>query len=481
MIEMSLAEAARAMHAAAPSVPAVAALTFQGVGTDSRALSPGGLFVALSGPRFDGHAFLAAAQARGAVAAVVAAARLAQGDQAGSAAQAGLIRPEGLPLLAVADPRLALGALAAAWRRHFALPLVAVTGSNGKTTVKEMVAAILAPLGPVLANRGNLNNDIGLPLTLLGLGPEHRHGVVEMGANHAGEIAVLAGIARPAVAVVTCTAPAHLEGFGDLAGVRRAKAEIYAGLAPGGVAVVNAEDGIAPLAERAAGHRWVLRFGMDAPAAAIRAAECRLAPEGSEFLLVTPAGWAEVRLPIPGRHNIMNALAAAACAHALGVAPAAVAAGLAGFAGVAGRLKPRDGIAGARILDDTYNANPGSLAAGIEVLGRYPGRHWLCLGDMGELGPESWALHAAMGRQARVAGVERLFAVGELMRGAVAAFGDGAGHYGDAQALTAAVVAELAGCQAAGPAVAGITVLVKGSRAMRMEQVVAGLGAGPVE
>ena len=424
---------------------------FEAVSTDTRSLPPGALFVALRGPRHDAHAFLAEAEKAGAVAAMV---------EAGAP-----VAPSGLPRVQVADTRLALGRLGALWRARFPGPLIGLTGSNGKTTVKELLAAILGAAGPTHATRGNLNNDIGVPLTLLGLRPGHRHAVIEMGANHAGEIAYLAGLAAPDVALITNAAPAHLEGFGSLEGVVAAKGEILDALGPEGVAVLNADDPhCATWRTRAAG-RQVLDFGLQA-AAAVRGT-WRPAPTGLYLELETPAGGLGLDLPLAGRHNAANALAATAAALAAGLDLDTVARGLARARAPRGRLEPRPLPGGGLLLDDSYNANPGSLAAGLEVLAAAPGPRWLVLGDMGELGAEGPELHARAGRLARDLGIEALWALGPLAAEAALAFGPGGRAFTDREALLAALAGALAGERP--------TVLVKGSRAMAMERVAAAL------
>ena len=425
-------------------------VAFTGCGTDSRTLGAGELFLALSGPHHDGHEFVAEAQERGAAAAVVE-------------------RPiaVSLPLLVVPDTLAALGSLAALWRARFPIPLVAVTGTNGKTTVKEMLLSILSRAGATAATRGNLNNEIGVPLCLFALDDTHRYAVMEMGANHPGEIARLCRIAEPSVAVVTCCAPAHLEGFGSVEGVARAKGEILAGLGPGGVAVINQDDDFAPLWHSLAGERRRIGFGLR-PGADVTA---RLAPNGdglsgSRFLLETPRGTAAVHLPLLGTHNVLNACAAAACAEALGISIEHTVGGLESVRAAPGRLTAHEGPPGVRLFDDSYNANPGSLQAALEVLAHCRGERWLVLGDMGELGAESPKLHRDAGHLAKALGVERLYGLGNLCRESVAGFGPGGRHFPDIESLLAALSAELH---------AGVHLLVKGSRAMRMERVVGDL------
>jgi UDP-N-acetylmuramoyl-tripeptide--D-alanyl-D-alanine ligase len=440
MMSMQLAQAAQVLQATQVGADVV----FQGVSTDTRTLAEGNLFVALEGPNFDGHDYLEQAQRRGAVAAVVS--RVTGGD---------------LPQLQVEDTRLALGRLAAHWRRQFDLPLIAVTGSNGKTTVKEMLATILHRCGQTLVTQGNFNNEIGVPHTLFGLGPEHAYAVVELGANHPAEIAYLAGLATPTVALVNNAGPAHLEGFGSLDGVARAKGELFEHAGPGTVCVINADDVYAPLWRSLAQSRPVLTFGLDADADVTALWQGDI--DGSEIELRSAQGAARTRLALPGRHNVLNALAATAAALAAGVSLADIAAGLADVRPVHGRWETQRGLLGARIIDDTYNANPASLEAALTLLSGAAGEAWLVLGNMGELGPQSAQLHADMGRAARGAGVTRLFTLGELAGLAAETFGAGASAFDEVSVLTAELRQALH---------AGVTVVVKGSRSMQMERVV---------
>ena len=418
-----------------------------GVSTDTRGIGAGQLFVALRGERFDGHDFLEQAVAAGAGALLVA---------------EGARIPVGASALVVPDTRLALGRMAAAWRARFEIPVIAVTGSNGKTTTKEMIAAILRSEfdDAVLVTRGNLNNDIGLPLTLLGLDPSHRAAVIEMGMSHPGEIAYLAPLGAPTVAVVTNAQRAHLEGMGDMNEVAREKGSIFAGLADGGVAVVNADDAYADLWRMMAGSHLLRTFGIE-HAAVVRAG-VRQQGLTTRLSLQAPEGRAELKLAVPGRHNARNALAAAAACLAAGIPLAAVTAGLEGFAGLKGRLQRRQGRAGAVVLDDTYNANPDSVRAGIDVLAATVGRKVLVLGDMGEIGEASGQYHDEIGGYAKSQGIDRLLAFGDASQQAVRNFGEGARHFCDIEKLIAAVNKEL------GPET---TVLVKGSRFMKMERV----------
>lgn len=418
-----------------------------GVTTDTRAVVPGQLFIALRGERFDAHDFLDQAVAAGASALLVA-------DESKL--------PAGVPAVVVADTRLALGALAAAWRAQFVLPVIAVTGSNGKTTTKEMIAAILKVAfgDAVLATRGNFNNDIGLPLTLLGLNAGHRAAVIEMGMNHPGEIAYLAPLGAPTVALVTNAQRAHLEGMGDLDKVAREKGSIFTGLGVGGVAVINADDTYADLWRGMAAAHTVRSFAID-QAADVRG-EVRQHGLETQLTLSAPEGEGETRLLVAGRHNARNAVAAAAACLAAGIPLAAVVAGLESFAGIKGRLQRRAGRQGAEILDDTYNANPDSVRAGIDVLAATIGRKIFVLGDMGEIGEASGQYHDEIGGYAKSQGIDRLFALGEASQQAVRNFGDGARHFCNIEKLISAVDKEL------GPET---TVLVKGSRFMKMERV----------
>jgi len=428
-------------------------LPLSGVSTDTRAIAAGQLFIALRGERFDAHEFLAPAVASGATALLVADATKL---------------PAGVSAVVVDDTRLALGRLAAAWRAQFDIPVIAVTGSNGKTTTKEMIAAILkAAFGDaVLATRGNLNNDIGLPLTLLGLNATHRAAVIEMGMNHPGEIAYLAPLGAPTVALVTNAQRAHLEGMGDLDEVAREKGSIFAGLQEKGIAVINADDAYAETWRAMAAPHAVRTFGVDHAADVFG----KVRQHGLETALevCAPEGEAAIRLSIPGRHNARNAMAAAAACLAAGLPLSAVLAGLESFAGVKGRLQRRSGKNGAEILDDTYNANPDSVRAGIDVLAATIGRKLLVLGDMGEIGEASGQYHDEIGGYAKSQGIDRLYALGDAAQQAVRNFGEGARHYCNVEKLIAAVDKEL------GPET---TVLVKGSRFMKMERVADALAA----
>lgn len=438
-------------------------VSFTGVTTDSRHLQPGELFVALRGEQFDGHDYVATCLQQGAAAAMV--------DQI---AMTG--RPAAASLLVVDDTRQGLGRLAAYWRNQFSIPLAAITGSNGKTTVKEMLASMLrsASVGDnVLATVGNLNNDIGLPLTLLKLRTHHQYAVIEMGMNHPGEIDLLTRIAQPTVALINNAQPAHLAGLGSVEAVARAKGEIFAGLADNGIAVINQDDPYASLWKSLAAPHRIMTFGLEQ--AADVSASVRLRADGSDLSLHTPAGDAEIQLQVAGLHNAKNALAATTAALAMGVGLNNIVTGLEQFGGVKGRLQRKQGLGGALVIDDTYNANPASMLAAIEVLAQMPAPRLLVIGDMGELGEDAPSHHARIGSKAKQAGINQLFALGELSREAVATFGaasNNAQHFDSPQALVADLQTHMA---------PGATVLVKGSRFMQMERVVNLITSAPTE
>ena len=414
------------------------------VTTDSRDVQPGDLFVALKGERFDGHDYVRRALDLGASGALVA-----------------REVPGATHVILVDDTRLALGRMAAGWRARFPLPLVALTGSNGKTTVKEMLAAILrAHAGSpeaVLATEGNLNNDIGMPLTLLKLREAHRYAVIEMGMNHEGEIDYLTRLARPTVALVNNAQRAHVGILGSLEAIARAKGEIYAGLSASGTAVVNEDDPYASYWRGLNTGRRVVGFGL-APRATVHAER-----DGNQARITTPLGQVQVVLQVAGDHNLCNAAAACAAAHALEIPLEAMRAGLASFAGVPGRLQRRRAKQGGGwVIDDSYNANPESMKAALDVLAAEPGRRVFVMGDMGEMGEQSEPLHAEIGAHARSRGIDAFFTLGQASRRAADAFGPDAQAFDDVDALIAAARRE---------SLAGATVLVKGSRFMRMERV----------
>jgi UDP-N-acetylmuramoyl-tripeptide--D-alanyl-D-alanine ligase len=445
---MSLRAAAEAMNGELRAADGAVG----GISTDTRTLTSRDLFFALKGERFDAARFLDQAFARGAAAAVV---------ERGSVPT----NVHTQPLIVVDDARAALGRLAANWRLRFTLPLVGLTGSNGKTTVKEMIAAVLRHVcdepEQVLATPGNLNNDIGVPLTLLGLRALHRYAVIEMGMNHAGEIRYLTRLARPSVALINNAGSAHIGLLGSVAEIAAAKGEIYEGLEASGIAVVNADEAFAPLWRGLNPRRRIIEFGLDAPAEVT--GRYRGHALHSEIVLRTPSGAAAFELQAPGVHNVRNALAAAAVAVALEVPADTIARGLASFGGFEGRMQRRQAINGAVLIDDTYNANPDSMRAAIAVLAQVPGKRVLVLGDMAELGNLAPELHAQVGQAARDSGIERLLTLGEFAQYTCAAFGRGGQHFSRIEDLLAALELELD---------ADTTMLVKGSRSMRMERVV---------
>ncbi|OQS40065.1 UDP-N-acetylmuramoyl-tripeptide--D-alanyl-D-alanine ligase [Chromobacterium haemolyticum] len=416
--------------------------------TDSREAGPGDLFVALKGERFDAHDFVADVTAKGAAALVRADFEL-----------------PGASLVRVDDTRLALGRLASGWALRLPALRIGVTGSNGKTTVKEMLAAILrrhAGADAVLATVGNFNNDIGLPLTLLQLTPAHRYAVLEMGMNHHGELRYLTGLARPRIALVNNAMRAHFGYFGSTEEVARAKAEIFEGLDADGVAVLNADDVNLALFRRAAdGHRQVA-FGLSSEAD-VHAAEIELGALSSRFTLRCADGERRIELPVPGEHNVRNALAAVSLALAAGVPLDDIAAGLAAFGGAKGRLQLKQSPRGLSVIDDSYNANPDSMKAGIDVLTRLPAPRCFVMGDIGELGEAADALHAEVGEYAQASGIDLLLTLGEASRHAAVACGAGGKHFDSIDELYEFLDRQLP---------LGASVLVKGSRFMRMERVV---------
>ena len=436
---------------------------FTSVSSDSRAITPGDLFIALQGEHFDGSAFVAGALQSGAVAALVNEGRMQ--DAGCGIEESGRVLNPASSILYVEDTRLALGRLAAHWRAQFVIPVVAVTGSNGKTTVKEMLASILRVAAgsddAVLATRGNLNNDIGMPLTLLQLRANHRYAVIEMGMNHSGEIDYLTRIGRPDVAIVNNAASAHLAGLGSVEAVVRAKGEIFAGLPDSGIAVINADDAHAPLWRQLAGKRAVIEFGLERNVAVH--AQWQVQGYGAHIEVSTPQGNFSTVLQVPGVHNVRNALAATSAAVALHIPLSDIATGLEKFSGVAGRLQRKTAQCGAQLIDDTYNANPASLRSAIKVLVQSAGKKILVLGDMGELGADAAPLHGEIGAEARRMGVNEMLALGDLSAYAADEFGAGAQHFQRIEDLLAALDRDMD---------ADSTVLVKGSRFMRMERVV---------
>ena len=438
-------------------------VTFSGVSIDTRSLSAGELFVAIPGPNYDGHNFLNEAKRKGA-----------------SAAMVSKQIPAPLPILCVPDTRKALASLAAGWRQRFTLPLIALTGSNGKTTVKEMLAAILRQSHQVLVTQGNLNNELGVPLTLLRLSNSHEYAVIEMGANHLHEIEALTAIAQPDVALVTNVGDAHLEGFGSRDRIALGKSEIFSGLRESGVAVINRDDAYYELFAKKADVFRCISFGVHP------ASDIRLLPDTIESMLrdnrwitsfdVALAGEVvNIKLALAGRHNVQNALAAIAAAQAVNIPVADMVAGLASLTPVPGRMQIKPGIGEWSVIDDTYNANPGSVAAAVATLASLPGNRIFVMGDMAELGAEAAALHARIGAQSKEQGINRFYGVGALARYAVEGFGAGAKHYETQLDLINALIADLhSGCS-----FEANTILVKGSRSAGMERVVDALVTTP--
>jgi UDP-N-acetylmuramoyl-tripeptide--D-alanyl-D-alanine ligase len=449
---MTVSELARAV--AALDTRGDGRIGFSSVSTDTRTLAPGALYVALRGERFDGHDYVAAAREGGAAAALVE--RLVDVD---------------LPQVVVADSRRALGLAAAQWRARFSLPVIAVAGSNGKTTVTQMIASILATAHGDkgrLATRGNLNNDVGVPLMLWQLARQHRAAVFELGMNHAGEIAYLAGLVRPTVALVNNAQREHQEFMRSVEATAYENGEVIAALplSEDGVAVFPADDACTPIWRQIAGTRRVIDFALEADA--VVTATYTLRADGARVSMATPLGLVDVDLAVTGVHNVRNALAAAACAIGAGIDAASIAEGLRAFRPVAGRGVRLTTSEGGLLIDDTYNANPDSVRAAIDLLAGFEGERVLVLGDMGEVGERGPEFHREVGAHARERGIDALLALGPMTRDAVDAFGDGAVHCADVDSVQAALRPRL------GPSV---TVLVKGSRFMRMERVVQALAA----
>ena len=432
---------------------------FDSVSTDTRSIEPGQLFVALRGVRYDAATFVAAAVERGAVAAVVES-----------------MQAIALPQVVVPDAGKALRDMGTAWRQRFAIPVLGVTGSNGKTTLKEMMGAIMRAHfrlpgddGGVLVTWGNLNNHVGVPITLLWLGAAHRAAVIEMGASGTGDIALLTRIAQPTVGVLTNAGPAHLAGFGGtVRGVAEGKGELFAGLPAGAVAVVNRDD---PYHDYWRGLRHDLdyrSFGLTSAADFRATGMVASNGAGQQFVLKSPVGEVAIQLPMAGSHNIQNALAAAAATTAAGATLAAVRDGLAGMANVKGRLKSEPGPAGSTIYDDSYNANPGSVGAAISFLAGLDGQRWFVLGDMAELGPAAVAMHRDIGALAARSGIDRFFAVGPLAQHAAAAFGPRAHWAADVVTLAETIRPTLS---------PDVHLLVKGSRSAGLERLVKALNS----
>lgn len=442
-LNIKLSEVAASLDLALPQDQDIA---ITGLSIDTRTLEAGNLFVALRGTRVDGQQFIPEAIQRGA-----------------SAVLCTKLSPEcDVPQLVYPDLEQALGLIATAYRTRLSCSVVALTGSNGKTTVKEMLAAILPK--PAFSTPGNWNNHLGVPLSIMQLNTTHRYAVLELGANHAGEVAYTSAMAKPHVTLINNVSSAHIEGFGSIEGVAKAKGEIHQSLLAGGTAVINADDAYAHFWDELLIDKQVLRFSAIQHDVDIYATEVDLNHvDGPQFKLVTPKGEVPITLRVPGMHHVLNALAAATCAYALDISLSKIAQGLAGFEGVPGRLTSRAGRDGALILDDTYNANLSSVLAGIHVLAARTGQRILVLGDMGELGEHSAAYHKEVGDVARTEGIDGLMTCGVQSKVATHAFGERAQHFETQHALVEALSPILD---------ATTTVLVKGSRSSAMENVV---------
>lgn len=448
MIQMTLEQAANilGLHTAH------ADKEFKGISIDTRTIQPGNLFIAIRGDRMDGHDYIEEAFQKGAAAAIVS-------HQIESA----------LPQLIAADTTAALGKLGAYWRDQFDINIVAVTGSNGKTTLKNMIAMIMVAAchgdeKQVLATQGTLNNHWGLPITLARLSKDHCYAAIEMGMNHFGEIEYLTKLTHPNVAVITNAAASHLEGLGDVAGVARAKAEIFSGLPQHGIAILNRDDAFFPFWHELIGSHHFITFGFH-PDAHIQASIHQSA-QSQAITLHTPKGDIDVALPLLGKHNVLNALAATAATLAAGIQLDAIKAGLEQVKPAPGRLQLHTLTNGVNIIDDTYNANPFSLQAAVSILASFSGKKILVLGDMKELGAEAKMLHQTAGEEIRNAGIDYLFTYGELSANAAQSFGEGAYHFNEQDKLVNALKPFLFNTT---------TILVKGSRSMRMEKVISEL------
>jgi len=421
-----------------------------GVSKDTRDIKVGDLYVALKGERFDGNQFVAEARSSGAIAALVS-------DEV----------PIDVPQIQVADTRIALGELAAYWRQlwgtqHAASKMIGITGSNGKTSVKEMCSKILndyAGSEKVLATKGNLNNEIGVPMTLLSLKPQHQFAVIEMGANHVGEIAYLSNIAKPDVALVNNVGPAHLEGFGSLQNIAETKAGIYDGLSGNGIAVINYDDVFTPYWIKYCEGMNTASFSMLNENTDVYAKSIN----NNHYHVIVGAENAELKLKVPGTHNVMNALAAITLTSSLGLPLSAIVASLSSFENIQGRLSIKQSAVGYQLIDDSYNANPLSVVAAIDVLAKMNGDTVLVLGDMGELGAEAEHMHMEIGRKAKAAGISTLYATGKLSAYTVEGFAENGFHFQEKNTLIKALNKKLT---------ADNVVLVKGSRSAAMEQVV---------
>ena len=444
MMESTLAQAANSMHGTLQGTD----LRFRGVSTDTRTLKQGELFFALQGPNFDGAAFVKAAAERQA---------------------SGVVVPvpvdADIPVIVVDDTLRALGLLAAEWRRQMPATVIGITGSNGKTTLKEMLASCLALAADTLPTQGNLNNEIGVPLMLARLGKDHRYAVIEIGANHAGEIARLTALVQPKIVAITNAAPAHLEGFESVDGVAHAKGEILTSEVPPETVILNADDEFFPYWCSLVPNVDVISFGL-APQAEFHASDVYATEYGSAFTLHMPDGELQIALPLFGAHNVLHACAAAAIASSLGIDETQIKKGLETVEPVAGRLQPVTSVSGDTLYDDSYNANPVSVVAAAKFLAAQPGVSWLVLGDMAELGDDAADLHASVGRDLKSVGIDHLAATGDLCRHTVAAFGEDGLWFANQDEMIEMLRASLDGNN---------NILVKGSRSMGMEYVVTAL------
>ena len=444
MISMLLSEAAKTLGSSLTGEDVV----FSGCSTDSRTIEEGNLFIALKGEYFDGHQYISVAEKNGASSLIV---------------DSEVVHTK--PFIRVEDTRKAMGLLAKSWREKITIPLIAITGSNGKTTVKEMVTSILSTVSNVHATSGNLNNDIGVPKTLFGLNKKHNYAVIEMGANHLGEIEWLSKISSPNIAVITQCAPAHLEGFKNVESIAKAKAEIFSGLQTSGTAIINADDIYFDFWKNSCKETNQLTFGIKTKNADVRAENIKLSMDDLliNFTLISTHGSVEICLPMLGEHNVMNALAATSCCLSLDISLQSIKDGLENIKSIKGRLEIKTGKKHVRIIDDTYNANPTSLDAAIETLCGFNSLRYIVLGDMGELGDKAKEFHRDVGELAKRKNVDGLFTIGKLSINASNDFGTGAFHFDSYEALEKALIKSLD---------KDSTVLIKGSRAMKMERIV---------
>ncbi len=491
---LNLKEVAKWLHSTLIGAEHAKEAAITGVSTDTRSLVPGDLFVAIRGEHYDGHQFLKDAASKGAVAALVDTPPYNQ--QASSGGQTGLlVHPHAtiqntasnvsrlpyeeqydhtssansmhLPLIPVADTLQALGEIARRYRALFNIPIAAITGSCGKTTVKEMLARILAVRGPTLASRGNLNTEIGVPLSLLRLDSSHQTAVIEMGARKVGDIRYLMKIAEPTVTVITNVGTAHLEIFGSERGIAETKGEIYAELAENGTAVLNVDSPYADYWKSLLKNQKIITFGLGDGVkdniANISCSDVVQTAASSKFILRTPSGEVEIELAAPGEHNIRNALTAAAAAFAMHIPLADIKKGLELFTPVLGRLQIKYGKQGIRVIDDTYNANPQSVKAALAVLAAYAPNTIFVMGDMLELGKDTEKMHREIGEFAKRLNISRMFGFGPLTKFAIQGFGENGIHFADKPSLIHSLTKS---------ASTDSTILIKGSRGMRMEEVV---------